>query len=78
VKTPAYFRRRQRSSVFVALMLFQFVLIILQLWLFVSALEGILDGKPGMAIPGAVVSFVCLAVNSWMLAGVNRIDHERP
>jgi hypothetical protein len=78
MNTPGYFRRRQRSAVFVALLLFELVLIILQLWLFVSALEGILDGRTGMAVPAAIVSFVCLAVNSWMLAGVNRTDHEHP
>lgn len=77
MRSPAYFRRRQRSAVFVSLLLFQLVLIILQLWLFVSALEGILSHQPGMAIPGAIVSAICLVANTWMLIGLNRSDHER-
>lgn len=76
MKRPAYFRMRERSSVFVALLLFELVLILLQLWLFVATLEGILSGEPGMAVPAAIVSAVCLGVNTWMLMGVERADHE--
>ena len=76
MKGPGYFRHQQRSSVFVALLLFELVLVLLQLWLFVSALEGILAGEPGMALPAAIVSAVCLAVNTWMLMGVEKTDHE--
>ncbi|HVT12776.1 MAG TPA: DUF6755 family protein [Fimbriimonadaceae bacterium] len=70
-------RRRQRSPVFLALLFFELVLVLLQLWLFVSALEGILAGEPTMALPGAIVSIVCLVVNTWMLIGVERSDHGR-
>ena len=62
---------------FVSLLLFQLVLIILQLWLFVSALEGLLSREPQMALPGAIVSVLCLAANWWMLVGLNRSDRER-
>lgn len=67
-------RRRQRSSVFFALLSFELVLVLLQLWLFVSALEGTLAGEPGMAGPAVIVSLVCLAVNTWMLLGVEKAD----
>ena len=43
MKSPAYYRKRQLSAVFVALLLFQLILILLQLWLFVSVLEGLLS-----------------------------------
>lgn len=69
-----YLRRRQRSSVFNALLLFNLVLIMLQLWLFVSVLENLIDGKPAMALPAAITSIVCLGVNVWMLAGVRRME----
>lgn len=69
-------RRRQKSSVFVALLLFELVLIILQLWLFVSTLEGLLAGEVRMAIPAAIVSLACLGLNTWMLVGVEKVDHE--
>ncbi len=77
MKSPAYFRKRQRSAVFVGLLLFELVLILLQLWMFVSALEGIEAGKTTMVLPGAVVSLLCLGLNTWMLIGVEKTDHER-
>lgn len=67
-------RRSQKSTVFVALMLFQFVLVLLQLWLFVSVLEGQIGGAKEMAVPGAAVSVAILAVNIWMLLGIRRMD----
>ena len=76
MKRVEYLRRRQRSPVFLALLLFELILVLLQLWLFVSALEGILAGETGMVLPGALVSLVCLAINTWMLVGVNRVDRK--
>lgn len=77
MKRVEHNRRLQRSPVFLALLLFELVLVLLQLWLFVSALEGILAHETGMAIPSAIVSLVCLAINTWMLVGVERMDHGR-
>lgn len=74
MKTPDYFRRRQKSSVFIALLLFQLVLVLLQLWLFVSVLENMLGGHLTMAIPAAVASVVILAINVWILRGVTWMD----
>ena len=68
--SPAGHRRRQRSGVFVALLLFILVLVLLQLWLFVGVLESIQDGRTTMAIPAAILSLVILGVNVWMLDGV--------
>lgn len=76
MKPSAYFRRRQRSAVFIALLLFELVLVLIQLWLFVSALEGILANETGMVLPAAGVSLVCLAINTWMLVGINRTDRN--
>ena len=76
MKPPIFYRRRQRSAVFVTLLLFALLLLIVQLWLFVSALEGILSGRTQMIVPGAILSVVCLAVDVWMLLGINRVDHD--
>jgi hypothetical protein len=76
MKTPRDFRRQQRSAVFTALLMFAFVLIILQLWLFVSALEQILAGRSEMAAPAAAISFICLGVNIWMLVGIGRMERS--
>jgi hypothetical protein len=74
MKTSSYLRRQQRSAVFNGMLLFNLVLIMLQLWLFVSVLENLIDGKPAMALPATVASVVCLSVNVWMLAGVRRME----
>jgi ABC-type transport system involved in cytochrome bd biosynthesis fused ATPase/permease subunit len=76
MRSPNPERRRQRSTIFNGLLLFQLILILLQLWLFVSALESLIDGKAAMAIPAAFASVVCLAVNGWMLVGTNRLDKQ--
>lgn len=69
---PNLAEKRQRSAVIVALLLFNLVLVLLQLWLFVSVLEGLLIGRVGMAIPGALASVGLFAVNLWMLRGIYR------
>lgn len=71
--SPASHRRRQRSGVFAALLLFNLVLVLLQLWLFVGVLESLQDGRVTMAIPAAILSLVILAVNVWMLDGIVRL-----
>lgn len=63
---------RQRSTVFVALLLFNLILVLLQLWLFVSVLEGLLNGRADMALPAGIASLVLFGVNLWMLRGINR------
>lgn len=63
---------RQRSAVFVALLLFSLVLVLLQLWLFSSVLEGLLEGKRAMALPAGIASAVLFFVNTWMLRGLYR------
>jgi hypothetical protein len=71
--SPASHRRRQRSAVFAALLLFNLVLVLLQLWLFVGVLESLQDGRTTMAIPAALLSLAILGVNVWMLNGVARL-----
>jgi len=69
MRGPKYFRRRQRSEVFLALLLFNLILVLLQLWLFLSVLEGLLGGHTVMAIPAAAASILRMAVNIWILRG---------
>ena len=70
------YRMRQKSTLFVAMTLFQFVLILIQLWLFVSVLENITAGHAPMAIPAAAISVVVAAINSWMLRGLFRLENS--
>lgn len=71
--SPSGHRRRQRSAIFAALLLFNLVLVLLQLWLFVGVLESLQAGRVTMAIPAAILSLVILGVNVWMLNGISRL-----
>lgn len=74
MRIPDSLRRQQKSSVFVALLLFSLVLVLIQLWLFVSVLENMLAGDLKMAIPAAIASVVILGINVWMLKGIGHIE----
>lgn len=56
-----------------ALLLFNLLLVLLQLWLFVGVLESLQGGRTAMAIPAAILSLFILGVNVWMLNGINRL-----
>lgn len=73
-RTPVQFRRAQRATAFLGLMMFNLVLVVIQLWMFVGVLESLLDGRTTMAIPAAIGSFVILGINSWMLVGIYRME----
>jgi len=77
VRGPEYERRRQKSVVFVGLLLFGLILFLIQLWLFVMVLENILAGNTSMVYQASAASIVLLGVNMWMFAGVNRISRMR-
>jgi hypothetical protein len=74
VKRQNLLRHRQQAVVFVSLLLFNLVLVLIQLWLFVTVLENLLGGHIAMAVPAAFTSFVILALNIWMLRGIERIE----
>jgi uncharacterized membrane protein len=59
------------------MLLFQLLLFFIQIWLFVMVLESLLDGHAPMAIPVAIASLIILAVNIWMLRGVNQLSNSR-
>ena len=67
-------RRRQKAAVFMALTLFQFMLILIQLWLFVSVLENVIAGHAPMAVPAALISFGIVLINAWMLWGIFHLE----
>lgn len=77
MKPPIFSSRTQNATVFVTMLLFELVLLMIQIWLFVSALDGVLSGRRQMSLPAAIASVACLAINCWMLVGIYRVDHER-
>jgi predicted Co/Zn/Cd cation transporter (cation efflux family) len=48
----------------------------IQLWLFVGALEGILDGRRFMPLPAFIVSAVIFGINIWMFLGMRRLEKQ--
>ena len=72
----ARLRRRQKSAVYTGMQVFQSVLLLLQLYLFVSVLESILAGKISTSIPAAVFSLIILVVNIWMYIGLRKVERQ--
>lgn len=77
MKDPRHHREAQQTTVYSVLLLFGLLLLLVQLWLFVGVLEGLLSGKHTMAIPAAGFSLLFLGINVWMLVGVNRVDRKK-
>ena len=74
MNSPEQLRHRQRSIVFVAMLLFNLVLVLLQLWLFAGALEEVVAGRSVRAVVAALVSLGIFAVNVWIYAGLRRME----
>lgn len=70
-------RERQKSTVSTAMLLFNLVLVLLQLWLLVAVLENLIAGRTTMAIPAAIASAVILSINVWMLVGLQKLERQR-
>lgn len=76
MRTSEQMRHQQKSIAFMGLLLFNLVLVLLQLWLFVATLESLIEGRPAIAVPAAISSAGILAVNVWMLLGVRRVERR--
>lgn len=70
-------RRRQKSAVLTGLQVFQSVLLLLQLYLFVSVLETMLAGQTHTAIPAATFSILLLGANLWMFLGIQKLENQQ-
>ena len=64
--------RQQHSSVLGLVTAFVIVLLLVQLWLLVEAIEGHLGGAGSIVVPAAVASGVCFAVATWLWRMVQR------
>lgn len=66
----------QKAPIFTALLLFNLVLALIQLWLFATALEAAVAERFGVAVPAAIASACCFAINAWIYLGVRKIGEE--
>lgn len=74
MKKREFYRHGQKSVVFSCIVFLALILILIQMWLFTAALDNLLAGDWGNAIPASVVSVILLGVNIWMLIGLERME----
>jgi hypothetical protein len=74
VKTTSRFLRSQRKTIVSAMLLFVVLLAVLQLWLLTASTNAYLAGDPSVALPAAVVSLLCLALNLGLLRYLYRLE----
>ncbi|HLU46864.1 MAG TPA: DUF6755 family protein [Planctomycetota bacterium] len=68
--------QRQGITLFTAILALIATLVIIQLWLVTAALDGLLSGEVGVALPGAIASFVLFLANGGLLLHALRFDRR--
>jgi hypothetical protein len=69
------FARKQRVTIISGIAAFQAIIVILQLWLFTATMEAFLAGYQEAALPAALASIGCFALNAGLffyLRGLER------
>jgi hypothetical protein len=69
------FARKQRVTIVSGIAAFQSIIVLLQLWLFTAIMETFLAGYQETALPAALASLVCFALNGGLffyLRGLER------
>ena len=62
--------------VFSALLLFGLLLLMIQIWLFVTVLEEVMGGNTLLTLPVSLASIAILAISIWMLKGIQLLDRS--
>lgn len=57
-----------------AILVFVILIVVLQLWLLVATMNAYLGGDQATALPAALVSIVCLALNLGLLRYLYRLE----
>jgi len=68
------FSRSQRSTIVTGIMLIVWLLVILQLWLFMATMEAYLGGNDNVIVPGLIASVVCLLLNFGLFHYLRNLD----
>ena len=68
------FLRSQRQTIVSAMLLFVVLLAVLQLWLLTASTNAYLAGDTSIALPAALVSLVCFALNLGFLRYLYRLE----
>jgi hypothetical protein len=68
------FERGQRMTVVNGMLLFVIVIVVLRLWLLTATMNAYLGGDRAVAVPAALASLACLALNAGLLRYLYRLD----
>ena len=68
------FTREQRTTIVHGILCIVLILVILQLWLLTATMNAYLGGDLEVALPAAVASVICLALNAGLLRYLFRLD----
>ena len=73
MKHPSRFSRAQRTTVVNGILLFVILIVVLQLWLLTATMNAYLGGDMQIAVPAALASLVCFALNFGLLHYLYRL-----
>jgi hypothetical protein len=68
------FTRDQRTTIVSGMLVFVFMLVILQLWLLTATMNAYLGGDDAVILPAAAASLFCFLLNLGLLRYLYRID----
>ena len=68
------FARSQLMTIVNGILLFVVLIVILQLWLLTATMNAYLGGDTATAVPAALASLVCLALNVGLLRYLFRLE----
>ena len=71
------FTREQRSTVISAILLFELMLCLLQLFLLTATMNAHLGGDDAVVLPAAAASVACLLLNLGLLRYIYRLERPR-
>lgn len=67
MKHETRFSRSQRMTIVNGILFFVVLIVVLQLWLLTATVNAYLGGDTAVAIPAAIASLACLALNVGLL-----------
>lgn len=74
MKRDHRFARPQRLTIVSGILMFVVLITVLQLWLLTATVNAFLGGDATVAIPAALVSLVCLALNAGLLRYLHGLE----
>jgi hypothetical protein len=74
MKQGSRFARSQRMTILNAILLIVILIVVLQLWLLTATMNAYLGGDMAIALPAAIASVTCLALNMGLLRYLYRFE----